>query len=195
MKKTTFAIAAVAVIALAVGSSLTAVKTFSHDHPRFHTSWKDTFEKPGQLIRGVEAIVVARHVGTSPGRVAFSDNPEDAVPFELNHFIVEKGLKGLPSGSSFTLERVGGRVHNEVVVLDSDGGPYVPGERYTLFMNRQPESSFFYLVNDEGRYTVDESDRLVPVAQQGKVAGALAGLEINDLVRSVSDELRVRVTR
>lgn len=184
MKKTTFAFAALAVIALAAASSLTTVHLFhSDDAKRFHTAWKDQFDEPVAQIRAVDAIVVARLVGTSPGRVAYSTDPGDVVPFELNHFVVEKGIKGLGAGESFTLERVGGEIAGERVVLDADGGAYTDGERYLLFVNRQPESSFFYLVNPEGRYELDAADHLRPIDMTGPVSARLAGMTVGELQR------------
>ena len=128
MKKSTFFVAAVAVIALAVASSFGALQLF-HDHDdakRFHAAWKDTFTTPGMMMRGVDAIVVARHAGVSPGRVAFSSDPEDAIPFELNHFVVERGFKGVSAGTNITIERMGGVTNGEALVLDAHGGTDLP---------------------------------------------------------------------
>ena len=194
MKKTTFAIAAVAVIALAVASSLTVVKAFQHDHNRFHAAWKDRYTEPVAMMRGVDAIVVARMVGTSPGRIAYSDNPEDVVPFELNHFVVERGMKGLPAGAAVTVERVGGDAGGATVYLDADGGPYQQGETYVLFLNRQPETNFYYLVNDEGRFGLDSRNRLVPVSN-GEVAQRMSGMDVNGLAAGVRDALRPQMRK
>lgn len=192
MKKSTFFFAAVAVIALAVASSLGSIQLFhDHDSARFHAAWKDTFDTPGAMMRGVDAIVLARYTGTSPGRVAYSDNPEDAVPFELNHFVVEQGMKGIAAGTSITVERVGGVANGESVVLDADGGPYVSGEQYVLFLNKQAESPFYYVVNDQARYGVDRDRRLVSESE-GSVAGALNGATLRELGTSVRSELSIR---
>lgn len=192
MTKRTFSLAAVAVIALAVASSLGSLQLFHQTHDvdarRFHTAWKDTYAAPGPMVRDVDAIVLARHVGTSPGRVAFSDNPEDAVPFELNHFVVEQGMKGVKSGATITIERVGGTVNGASVILDADGGPYAAGEQYVLFLKKQPESSFYYVVNDQARFGVDREQRLVP-ASDGAVADALRGATVRDLGAQVRAEL------
>lgn len=189
MKKTTFAISAVAVIALAVASSIGVVQAFHPDHNRFHAAWKDVYTEPAAMMRGVDAIVVARHVGTSPGRIAYSGDAEDAVPFELNHFVVERGMKGLPAGSSFTVERVGGDAGGATVYLDADGGAYAPGQSYALFLKKQPESDFYYLVNDEGRYGIDDRNRLVPVSN-GAVASRLGGMDAGALAADVRGALR-----
>lgn len=192
MKKRTFFLAATAVIALAVASSLGSLQLFHQTHDadakRFHTAWKDTYAAPGPMVRDVDAVVVARHIGASPGRVAFSDNPEDAVPFELNHFVVEQGMKGVKSGAAITIERVGGSVNGESVILDADGGPYVAGGQYVLFLKKQPESSFYYVVNDQARFSVDREQRLVP-ASDGAVAGALRGSSVRELGARVRSEM------
>lgn len=188
MRKSTYVFAALAVVALGVATSIGALQLFhQHDEKRFHTAWKDTFQAPGQMIRSVDAVVVARHTGTSPGRVAFSDNPEDAVPFELNHFVIEQGMKGLAHGTTLTVERVGGDANGETVFLDADGGPYTPGQQYVLFVNKQPESSFYYVVNDEGRFNV-EGGRLAS-ASEGGVAGAMRGMGLRELAGLVTAEL------
>lgn len=193
MKKTTFAIVAIAVIVAAGASSIGAVNAF-HDHEskRFHTAWKDIYAEPGAQIRGVDAVVVARLVSKSPGRVAFSDDPSDAIPFELNHFVVEEGFKGARAGQTITVERVGGRIEGHNVYLDADGGEYTEGERYVLFVNRQPESSMYYLVNDQGRYAVNAEGQLRPVSSEGAVAAQLAGMTLGEFGRLAREESTVR---
>jgi hypothetical protein len=192
VKKRTFFLAAAAVMALAVAASLGSIQLFDLNEnanaKRFHTAWKDTYAAPGPMVRGVDAVVMARFVGTSPGRVAFSDNPEDAVPFELNHFVVEQGMKGVRSGAAITVERVGGVANGESIVLDADGGPYVAGEQYVLFLNKQPESNFYYVVNDQARFSVDREQRLVPVSD-GAVATALRGSSVRELGARVRSEM------
>ena len=192
MKKRTLFLASVAVMALAVASSLGSIQLFDLNEnaggKRFHTAWKDTYAAPGAMVRGVDAIVMARFVGTSPGRVAFSDNPEDAIPFELNHFVVEQGMKGVRSGAAITIERVGGVANGESIVLDADGGSYVAGEQYVLFLKKQPESSFYYVVNDQARFSVDREQRLVPVSD-GDVATALGGSSVRELGARVRSEM------
>lgn len=193
MKKTTFAFASVAVIAVAIAAGVSVVALqHSEERPRFQAAWKDVFDQPQPMIRAVDTIVVARHVGTSPGRVAFSSDPDDAVPFELNHFLVERGLKGVRPGSSITVERVGGDRTGETVVMDGDGGPYVPGQLYVLFLNKQSESDFYYLVNDEGRYSVDSDQRLVAVAAHGNVAAALGGRSVGELASLIGSVMSGR---
>lgn len=192
MKKRTFFLASIAVIALAIASSLGSVQLLDLDQNasarRFHTAWKDTYAAPGAMVRGVDAIVLARFVGTSPGRVAFSDNPEDAVPFELNHFVVEQGMKGVKSGAAITIERVGGVANGESIILDADGGAYTAGEQYVLFLKKQPESTFYYVVNDQARFDVDRFQQLVPVSD-GAVANALRGTSVRDLGGRVRAEM------
>lgn len=186
MKKSTFAFASLVITAFAAvaGVSVVALQ-HSDEQPRFQAAWKDVFDRPDSMVRSVDLIVVARHLGTSPGRVAFSSDPADAVPFELNHFVVERGMKGVRPGSSITVERLGGDRDGESIVLDADGGPYEAGSLYVLFLNKQDESSNYYLVNDEGRYAVDSSDRLIPAAADGAVAAALRGQTVADLASLV----------
>lgn len=112
--------------------------------------WAELFEQPRDLVRGVDAIVVAQWVGSAPGRVEYEDDGSE-LPFTLNTFRVERALKGnLLQGQSFELEQTGGRVDEAVYSID-DGGPYNRG-RHLLFLKEQPDTGYFYLVNSQGRY-------------------------------------------
>lgn len=194
MKKSTFFIALLVFAALGVTTSLVSVQVFhSHDGQMSHAAWKDVYESPAAQIRGVDAVVVARHVGTSPGRVVIGENPEDVTPFELNHFVVTRGMKGLGEGDPLTVERVGGDANGHTILLDADGGPYVPGQEYVLFVNRQPESDFYFLVNGEGRYVVSQDGELMAAVEgEGRVAPVLSGIAVEQFAAIVDNSLRER---
>lgn len=97
---------------------------------------------------------------------------------------------------SKTIERVaGGGADGQRVLFDSDGGAYVEGQRYLLFLKKQPDTEIFYLVNDEGRYAVDEHERLVPAARDGKVAQTLRNRALPAVRTQLQDALRARQTR
>lgn len=172
--KRRLAVAAAVAAVVAFGSGWLLFGMF-HEAPvrAFSAAWAYRTDDPKLMARDVDAVVVATLVRTSPGRVAYSSDPSDSVPFELNEFRVEQGWKQLKTGALVTVERVGGAVNGERVLFDSDGGPYVTGQRYLLFLKKQPGSEVFYLINDEGRYALDGIERLVPAARSGRVADKL----------------------
>lgn len=120
--------------------------------PASHAAWKDVFEAAPQLARGVDSIVVAKAVAVEPGRVAYSDNGEDALPFQVYEFEVVNGVKGAQKGERVFVERAGG----PGLVLDVDGGPYELGATYMLFLNKQDDSPYHYQVNHQGRYLISD---------------------------------------
>lgn len=202
MKKSTFYIALIAVVVTAAGASFLAGNAIYHynndDMKLSHMSWKDVYAEPDTLVDDVDLIVHARLAGTSPGRVARSSDPRDYVPFELNHFSIIETLKGrAPAGASVTVERAGGVVNGMKMIVDADGGEFHQGEDYVLFLKRQPETTFFYQVNDEGRYHVDEHGTLQRVAGSGNASAAIDGKSIAQLRSFIKErvERQTRATR
>lgn len=156
---------------------------------RFHAAWKQTFAAPAELARGVDVIAVATAISTRAGRTAYSDNGEDSLPFEEVTFEIHRGLKGARSGDTFVVERAGGLdLERQAVVLDADGGPFELGATYLLFLNRQEEGPFLYLVNDQGRFHVEE-DRLVAVDEEDSVAGFFHGRGLGESVALIAGYL------
>lgn len=193
-KKKVYA-SAFAVTFLALGASF-VTGTFIHhqlaaDSPRSHMAWKDVYGSARSMTADVDVVVVGRMVGTSPGRVAHSDDPQDIVPFELSHFVAERVLKGpIANGSSVTVERVGGTIAGDTIVMDGDGGPYKRDSRYVLFLKKQPGTGFYYLVNDEGRFDVRDGERLTRIASDGNASAELDGLTLDQAARFVGDVTR-----
>jgi len=145
-----------------------------------HAAWKVKFNAPSDLPTGVDAIAVATAVSTRPGRIAVSDNGEDSLPFEEVTFEVRRGIKGLRPGEQFVLERAGGLDYEgQNVILDADGGPFEMGASYLLFLQRQEEGPFWYQVNDQGRYRV-EQDRLVAAMPDDPVASFYDGRRLDE---------------
>jgi len=155
-----------------------------------HAAWKVKFEAPSDLARGVDVVILATAVSSRPGRVAFSDNGEDSLPFEEVTFEVARGMKGLKAGKSVVVERAGGvdyEGHN--LILDGDGGPFEIGATYLLFLNRQEDGPFYYQVNDQGRYKI-EGDRLSAVGEDDDpVAGFFHGRRLADATGLIGDFL------
>jgi hypothetical protein len=95
-------------------------------------------------------------------------------------FEVRRGIKGLRPGEQFVLERAGGLDYEgQNVILDADGGPFEMGASYLLFLQRQEEGPFWYQVNDQGRYRV-EQDRLVAAMPDDPVASFYDGRRLDE---------------
>lgn len=180
MKRSTLLLTTMTVVALALACSWRfggAVMAHVVDHqPSSKAFWAYRTNDAGQMARDVDAVVVVRFSGATPGRTVSSASGESTLQFELVELVVEAAVKGARRGDSLTVERVSsdGAVQ---VTFDQDGGPYRVGERYLLFLRKQPGSGFYYLVNDEGRYSIAADDRLRPVAE-GRVADQLAGTSL-----------------
>lgn len=180
MQKPAFLLTTVAVVGLALASSWRfggAVMAHIVDHqPSSKALWAYRTDNAAKMARDVDAVVVARFSGATLGRTATSSNGESTLQFELNEFVVEEAIKGTRPGDSLIVERVSGESEKQVI-FDHDGGPYGEGESYLLFLRRQPGSDVYYLVNDEGRYSITADDRLRPVGE-GKVAARLSGTSV-----------------
>jgi hypothetical protein len=160
MKGSTFVIATIGVVILGwiAGSALT-VASGAQSGGRSNTAWLYTTDNAGELARYADAVVVARLAVTYPGRVAFSSNGESSLAFELNDFLVVDAIKG-KLGATITVERVSSIQNREPLLFDHDGGPYQLGQNVLLFLKKQKDSPFFYVVNDEARYTIGRGGRL-----------------------------------
>ena len=155
-----------------------------------HAAWKEVFASAPALSRGVDAVVLARAVSVAPGRVAMSENDEDALPFQVYDFEVVHGVKGLATGESIRIERAGGVAPNgRQVVLDIDGGAYELGATYLLFLDRQKDGPYFYQVNAQSRYLVD-NNRLWAADPGDHVAAFFEGRTVKDGVGLVREYIR-----
>lgn len=168
------------------GLSISAIAGWGrHQQPSRELSsaaWKERYQTAEELVKRVDTIVLAEAVSTMPGRVAYSSNGEDALPFEVVEFRVIDGLKGAKEGQQVMVERAGG-TDNEgrAVHVDIDGGEFEKGGTYLLFLKQQEEGPYYYQVNDQGRYevsggrlkAVDPDDPVTAVFQHRPVAEAL----------------------
>jgi hypothetical protein len=159
-----------------VGAKLQA----PHQHHRASATWKEVYPSIAELVDRVDAIVVAMAVATSPGRLAYSDDGQDSLPFEEVEFSVVQGLKGLATGERFILERVGGiDAQGDSIQVDMDGGPFQRGDTYLLFLKRQEEGPYYLQVNDQGRFHVVRG-RMRAVNPQDAVAAAFHGRSVEE---------------
>lgn len=151
ISRKTFWSVALAVAVVGAASGVLMGNAFAPAPPS-HAAWKDVFEAAPQLSRGVDSIVIAKAVAVEPGRVAYSDNGEDVLPFQVFEFEVVNGVKGATNGERIFVERAGA----PGVIIDVDGGPYELGATYMLFLNRQEDGPYFYQVNHQGRYLISD---------------------------------------
>lgn len=178
MSRKTFwtAAAALALGGLTAGTWIGFAVMGPDEDPYLAAVWAETFETPRQMDDSVDAVVVARPVAVHPGRVAVSENGEDELPFELVELEILRPVKGVAArGETLLLERA--RFEHEgapTIVLDGDGGPFEIGERYLLFLKRQPDSMYYYQVNPQGRFRLSQG-RLQTAVPEDPVASSLAG--------------------
>jgi hypothetical protein len=153
--------------------------------------WKEVYASPAEMAARVDAIVLARVTGTRQGRVVWSENGEDALPFQIVELEVLQGIKGTAKAERISLERVGGTAPDgRALDLSYDGGAFEHGATYLLFLKKQEDGPYFYQVNHQGRYLA-AGDRLWAAAPEDSVAKAFEGAP----VARVIGELRRSPTR
>ena len=166
------------VIVALCGLSVSAVVGWKrHEQPAGRqltaAAWKEKFRDLDGMAKGVDAIVLARAAATAPGRVAYSADGEDALPFQVVSFEVIRGIKGAKRGEQVQVERAGGAAPDGTVTyFDLDGGDFEAGNTYLLFLKRQEEGPYYYQVNDQGRFQV-EGGRLRAVDPGEEVSSRL----------------------
>lgn len=186
ISRKTFWFVALAVAVVGAASGVLMGNAFSPAPPS-HAAWKDVFEAPEKLSRGVDSIVVAKAVGVEPGRVAFSDNGEDALPYQVYEFEVVTGVKGARKGERVLVERAGA----PGLVINVDGGPYEIGATYMLFLNKQPDSPYHYQVNHQGRYLISDNT-LYGVDPSDRVVSFFEGMPATEGINLVRSHIRQR---
>lgn len=154
-------------------------------------AWKEKYKSTDEMVRRVDAVVLAQAVGASPGRVAYSSDGEDALPFEVVEFSVVDGVKGFRPGDQVLVERAGGTdPEGNAVHLDIDGGEFEVGNTYLLFLKRQEDDGpYYYQVNDQGRFQV-EGGRLRAVATDDEVTATLHGRPVREAVEAVKQKAK-----
>lgn len=125
--------------------------------------WKEVFRTPSEMVRNVDAIVLARMIEARAGRVAGS--AEGALPFEVVELEVLRGFKGAMAGDRVLVERAR---------LDVDGGAFEPGATYLLFLRQQDDGPYFHQANHQGRFLVVDG-RLRASAPEDAVAAFFEG--------------------
>jgi hypothetical protein len=155
-----------------------------------HAVWKDVFDSAPRLAQGVDTVVLAKAVSVVPGRIALSADGKDGLPFQVYQFEVVRGMKGAAAGETLQIERAGGvGPDGRQVVLDIDGGPYEIGGTYLLFLNRQEDGPYFYQVNAQGRYLVQDN-RLWSVDPRDRVSAVFEGRSVQESLGLVHEYVR-----
>jgi hypothetical protein len=184
ISRKTFWSIALAVAVAGAGAGVLVGNAFA-PQPSAHAAWKDVFEAPSQLARGVDSIVLARAVGVEPGRVAQSDDGKDFLPYQVYEFEVVRGVKGIATGERVFVERAG----SPGLVLDVDGGNYEMGATYLLFLNKQDDGPYHFQVNHQGRYLVSDN-RLYGIDPNDSVSEFFEGKPVSEGLSLVRGYLR-----
>ena len=171
-------------LVLAIGG-FTAGSLIGHDEPAApqrssEAVWKEVYGSPSEMVRRVDAVVLAKMVQARPGRVAVSENAADRLPFEVVEFEVIRGFKQARAEGRVLVERA--------VPLEADGGRYEPNATYLLFLRKQAGTPFYYQVNHQGRYLVAES-RLWGTDPADRVARAFEGMPVASGLKLIRESL------
>jgi hypothetical protein len=152
-------------------------------------AWKEKYRSAEELIKGVDVVVLAQAVAVNPGRVAYSANGEDALPFEVVEFIAVRGLKGVSDGGPVSVERVGGVDNDHSIFFGDDGGPVEVGGTYLLFLKKQEDGPYYYQVNNQGRFRV-EGGRVNAADPEDEVAASLHGRGLGEVMQAIRKTAR-----
>lgn len=189
MKRTTFLLAAVAVAIVGAGvpvtiRALTQVRDFHHSVTgtpgqagiKTLATYKSRPPTVQEMTKLADAVVVVTAGNASAGRAVPVDQGGTSyltLQFELVDFVINQVLKGGVVGA-LTLERVSDLQNGSPVISHHDGGRFLPGASYLLFLQRQPESSYYILINDEARFVVGPNG-VLNSSGAGPVASRLRG--------------------
>lgn len=152
-------------------------------------AWKEKYRSVDEMAKRVDVVVLARAVAVNPGRVAYSSNGEDALPFEVVEFTAISGLKGVRDGTPISVERVGGVDNGQSIFFGDDGGPVEVGGTYLLFLKKQEDGPYYYQVNNQGRFRV-EGGRLSAADPEDAVAASLHGRGIGEVMQAIRKSVR-----
>lgn len=149
--------------------------------------WAEVYRTPGGLVAGADLIVLARHVASQPGRVVGD------VPFTYNGFEIQETLKGVHDGRDLVVEQTGGLTKGGLILSIDDGGPYVPGRSYLLFLKAQGANGVYYQINHQARYEIDRAGILKGVDPTDGVVARFNGRSLDEatgVVERFKEEVR-----
>ncbi len=120
---------------------------------RMAAMWANSYSSLEEMRGAVDAVVLATVIRTYPGRTVLTSNGENVLPFTLVDLRVNEVLRGeVPA--EITLEQTGGE-RDGLVYFADDGGDYQVGAEQLLFLNRQPDTDYYYLASPQGRFHVN----------------------------------------
>lgn len=152
-----------------------------------HAVWKEVYKNVDEMVKSADTIVLGQAIDRQPGRIAYSSNGEDSLPFEVVSFRVLNNIKGKNGDGIVYVERAGGLDHEgNQVYLDADGGDFEVRNSYLLFLKQQEDGPYYYQVNDQGRYRV-EGGRLKGVDKDDEVSMMFHERPVNEGLRMVRE--------
>ena len=182
-----FAVFSLALV-LGVATAL-AASHFAAPNPKTiqaKVQWAEVYRTPGGLVSGADLIVLARHVESQPGRVA------GGVPFTYNGFEIQRVLKGAHDGDDLVVEQTGGLMKDGLILGIDDGGPFVPGRSYLLFLKAQGANGVYYQINHQARYEIERDGRLKGVDPADAVVARFHGRPLDEASAIVERSRRTR---
>lgn len=175
-----FRFALLAVIAVGLLAGAVVADRIIHRPVQYaQAAWAEHFQSPVGLARGVDTIVLAQVLDVAPSRVATSDKGEGPLPFQTIELEVLHGLKGAAAGDRLLVERAGGTLKGHSVEITADGGAFVPGDVYMLFLKKQSDGPYHYQVNAQGRYHL-EGKHFIAADPDDAVATSLHGATMEE---------------
>lgn len=183
MKK--FAVLSLALV-LGVATAL-AASHFAAPAPKTvqaKARWAEVYRTPGGLVSGADLIVLARHVASQPGRVAGD------VPFTYNGFEIQRVLKGVHDERELVVEQTGGLRKDGLILGIDDGGPFVSGRSYLLFLKAQGANGVYYQINHQARYELDRDGMLKGVDPTDAVVARFNGRPLDEASAVVERHIR-----
>ena len=184
MKK--FAVLSLALV-LGVATAL-AASHFTAPAPQTvqaKAQWAEVYRTPGGLVSGADLIVVAKHVASQPGRIVGD------TPFTYNGFEIQGVLKGVHDGHDLVVEQTGGMTPDNVILGIDDGGPFVPGHRYLLFLKAQGANGVYYQINHQARYEIERDGMLKGVDATDAVVARFNGRPLDEASAVVERRIRM----
>lgn len=168
--------------------SLRVVMGWSNPGIRTLVSYVNTPASLEEMIKVADIVAVGTALRVSPGRVVPIDDSDTvnlSLAFQLVDLVVDEIVKG-DALTVITLERLDDAQNGRPVTSHHDGGPFAAGSRHLLFLKKQDDTPYYYLVNDEARFAVTSDGRLENTAAEGAVVDRLRGLSLTVATNVVS---------
>jgi hypothetical protein len=144
--------------------------------------WANNYSSLGEMRGSVDAVVMTTVLRTRPGRTVMTSFGKNVLPFTLVDLRIDEVLRGdVPK--RITLEQTGG-ARDGLAYFANDGGDYEVGSKQLLFLNRQPDTNYFYLASPQGRFHV-HADRLTAAVLDEPLAVEISGRNVASMRRAI----------